>query len=403
MQANEPDDSSTSIRPRPRGTDDLARRSALDVYLDRAGEYDRLTAQQERDRLRELTELRRLRWVALLSGADDRTSVLAAIRKDLDDQAPGDAIAQVERCHRENGTHRAISEAIDALAIDLERIDADGQLAERLVNDPPRGDLDDRAWEQYRQDVRRAAAAHRRARNRFVCANLRLVVMVADRYTGRWMSLADRVQEGNLGLIKAVERFDPERGTRFSTYAVWWIRHSITRALVNRGRTVRVPAHLHTVFNKLRSARRALEGRSGRPATVAELAKEVGLPVPKVQDALEAMELRAVSLDGMPREGGPSPWRGRLSEPAPQTVIEDRIDQRRNEAVALDALAELQPRDRDILERRFELVGRSRMSLEALGRSYSVSRERVRQLQNRALKTLRRAVESSPVSGLTLA
>jgi len=224
---------------------------------------------------------------------------------------------------------------------------------------------------------------------------------VADRYSDRWMPRVDRVQEGNLGLIKAVERFDPERGTRFSTYAVWWIRHSITRALMNRGRTVRVPANLHTIYTKVRRARVHFEARRGRPGTVEELAAELGLPFERVAAAIEALELRSVSLDSAAE--GETSRSADFAVPAPQNSIDERFDQERATALALRAMQTLAPRERDIIEQRFALDGQPRMTLEGLGRCYRISRERVRQLQNRALQTIRREVESSPISSLAYA
>lgn len=380
--------SAKTRRPRPRG-----RRDALDVYLDRARHHPRLSAADERAELLALVALRQRRWEVLLGDEPAAwPEVLERIEAELDD-APAEAIERLRASSDRAPSEQA--EAVAELAAAIESVDTDGALAERLGRE-----LSQRG---RRAAVARATAEYHRARNRFVCANLRLVVMVADRYSGRWMSLADRVQEGNLGLIKAVERFDPERGTRFSTYAVWWIRHAITRALVNRGRTVRVPAHLHVIFTKLRGARPAVEAEQGRAATVAELAKAAGVPLDKAKVAVEAMELRSISLDGPTNEEEGPAWPEVLGESAPQVELDAAIVERRNEWLALRALEQLDERERDILQRRFELGGRTRMTLEALGRCYELSRERVRQLQNRALGSIRREIESSSVTDLAFA
>jgi RNA polymerase primary sigma factor len=309
----------------------------------------------------------------------------------------------------------SISVAEAAFVARLESLDVDGTIAERLVDaalavvrGAPQDELPPEALEgtdpeRYYGVIRCAADRYLRARNRFVCSNLRLVAMVADRYSGRSMALADRVQEGNLGLIKAVERFDPEHGTRFSTYAVWWIRHAITRALVDRGRTVRIPAHLHAIFTKVRAARTELEGRLGRTARLSELAEAVELPVGKVRVALEAMSLRSVALDASDGDDEQPSWGDRLGTPAPQAEIDAHLDARRNETLACRALANLGVMERHILERRFELHGMPRMTLEALGQHYHLSRERIRQIQNRALAAIRHEVESSPLGGLAFA
>ncbi|MEX1369114.1 MAG: RNA polymerase sigma factor RpoD/SigA, partial [Nannocystaceae bacterium] len=384
-------------RPRPRGR----RRGSLDLYLDRASRYERLEAEQEHEQLANLVELRRRRWQVLLSERAALPSLLSRIEDALS-ELPPEPLAAVRRAANDEDAE-ALGRAVVALATELESHDANGTLVESLCDELPLDALDPDTAREHHARVRRAIRGYRRARNRFVCANLRLVVKVADRYSGRFMSLADRVQEGNLGLLKAIERFDPDRGTRFSTYAVWWIRHAITRALVNRGRVVRVPAHLHVVFTKVRAAREALQGELGRPPTLPELAEHVELPVAKVEAAVEAMERRAVSIDRPDDEGSGPAWSDRLGVSAPQQQIDAGLDERRHETLAMEALDELDPRDRDILEQRFELGGRSKVTLETLGKSLELSRERVRQLQNRALTKLRRELEHSPQGVLAFA
>jgi RNA polymerase primary sigma factor len=433
-----------SHKPAARSRRPRSSREPLDLYFDQARRYPRLSAPQERAALVRLVELRRERWAALVSLPALRAAVLAnAIEASV--QAPGEVLEASSADGPLDATvtgvavdfeesfgppvcvacpslvavaaaEAASSEA--ALVARLETLDVDGTIAERLVDAAlaaARGapqtelpgelvaDLGADELQRYHEWVRCSADRYLRARNRFVCSNLRLVAMVADRYSGRSMALADRVQEGNLGLIKAVERFDPEHGTRFSTYAVWWIRHAITRALVDRGRTVRIPAHLHAIFTKVRAVRTELEGRLGRPARMTELAEAVELPVGKVRVAIEAMSLRAVALDASDNDDDQPSWGDRLGTPAPQAEIDAQLDACRNETLACRALANLGVMERHILERRFELHGVPRMTLEALGQHYHLSRERIRQIQNRALAAIRHEVETSPVSGLALA
>lgn len=385
---------SRARRPRPRASCE-----PLDLYFDQARRYPRLDATQEREALLQLVELRCERWIVLLSLPELRTAVLLAVT--------------------EGGVEVPADDGDDAsLAAALEKLDVDGTIAERVVEalnlaaqGLPQAVLPARlirragpsAFASYHAEVRRVCQRYLHARNRFVCSNLRLVAMVAERYSGRSMPLADRVQEGNLGLIKAVERFDPAHGTRFSTYAVWWIRHAITRALVDRGRTVRIPAHLHAIFTKVRAARSELEGRLGRPARISELAAAVDLPVGKVRTAIEAMSLRSVTLEATDGDDDQPPWGDRLGTPAPQAEIDSHIDARRSEVLACRALAGLGEMERDILRRRFALGGVPRMTLEALGQHYRLSRERIRQIQNRALAAIRQEVETSPLGGLVFA
>jgi RNA polymerase primary sigma factor len=216
------------------------------------------------------------------------------------------------------------------------------------------------------------------------------------------MPLADRVQEGNLGLMKAVDRFDPDRGVRFSTYAAWWIRHAVTRALVNRGRTVRIPAHLHTVFTKVRGVRKHLRGQLGRDPTLAEVAETIDVPLDKVEAAMSAMELVSVGLDAPVADRDSPTIADGLEDPHPPDWG-DQLDARRNAVIVQQALEDLEPMEADILAHRFGLNGNKRMTLQKLGAKYSLSRERIRQLQNRALKKLRAAVDDSPIPTLAVA
>lgn len=349
--------------------------------LGRHGSGPRLSAEEEADALRGLAQLREQRWAAVLREPTVRTAVAEQLRALEHDQP-------AQWC--EQDTDLPVAE----LARKLRLADTDGSLIER-VTDTVEAELSGSGdVRRVRTEVRRARRKYVRARNRFVCQNLRLVVKIANRYSGRWMSLADRVQEGNLGLIKAVERFDTERGTRFSTYAVWWIRHAITRSLVNRGRTVRVPAHLHGLATKIRRARPALEGELGRPASHGELAEHLGVDEAKVVDADQALSFRSVSLEGTAGDDEHTAWSDRLGEPPPQRKYDAWLDHRRTRAVALRALQSLSQRDREIVTRRFALDGGTKDTLEVLSRHYDISRERVRQLQKRALKKIRGQLES---------
>jgi RNA polymerase sigma factor (sigma-70 family) len=226
------------------------------------------------------------------------------------------------------------------------------------------------------------------------------VVRIAARHADERMSLADRVQEGNLGLLIAVSRFDPERGFRFSTYATWWIRFAITRALVNRGRSVRIPAHLHAIFGKARQAEQSLRAELAHDPTDDELAAATGIPVEKLLDARAAMESRTVGLDDPDHDDGSGP----AAFAAAVTPDHDAaIDDRRNLDIAQGAFEALDPMERDIIEHRFGLQGSEVSTLSVLGERHALSRERIRQLQNQALAKLRRVVESSPVGATAYA
>jgi RNA polymerase primary sigma factor len=399
------------------------RRAILDVYLDDAGSFDRMSAQDERDAALEIRELRAAYWNALLSCPSLVEWVLASIETEVSAKdVPADELTSVRdaveamREQPNDDRARALASANEALACTMARIDPDNILSHALadaINGVHCGDetVEDgvevprpqpEVLQRYNHRVRNARRHLLTARNKFICANLRLVVKVAQRYGRTRMSLADRVQEGNLGLMKAVDRFDPDRGVRFSTYAAWWIRHAVTRALVNRGRTVRIPAHLHTVFTKASHAQKKLRGELGRDPSVAEIADAIDVPLEKVRAAREAMDLRSIGLDApVAGEGTPS-VADSLEDPIPLDW-DDRLDERRNAAIAETAVEGLDPIEADVLKHRYGLRGAARMTLQKLGDRYSLSRERIRQLQNRALKKLRETIERDPRPTLAFA
>ena len=386
--------SSNAHRPRTAGLLPTTR-SAFDVYLGEAGGYDLLSADLERAELCQIVALRRARWRALLVNP-----AAAAVRRwVLHDKFarsyPGSAIALLRKQWTASGTPTVLGEAL-AMQVDL--LDLDSLLADRLEavvtaaapsgNDQPTSP----------NPVVTLGEQLRAARNRFACSNLRLVVSLASRRVDDRMSLADRVQEGNLGLLIAVSRFDPEHGVRFSTYAAWWIRFTIARALVNRGRSVRIPAHLHAIVSKARRNEQVLRAALGRDPTDQEVATATEIPVARLLDARTALEAREVALDEPEHPDHDDGMRGLGSFASHSIVDRDaEIDGRRNLAITHHAVATLNPMERDIIEQRFGLGGAPASTLTTIGERYALSRERIRQVQNQALAKLRVALESSPV------
>ncbi|MBC8068117.1 MAG: RNA polymerase sigma factor RpoD/SigA [Deltaproteobacteria bacterium] len=376
-------------------------RSTFDIYLDDAGGYDLLSAEQEREKLVQIVELRRERWRALLTSPAAEAVRRWILSTQADNAQPEEAVALLRKFWTGSRGSAALGEE-NTMQVDA--IDLDGVLADRLeavVTAAAHTAARDRDPESVRVPAVEIGARLRRARNRFACSNLRLVVRIAARHADERMSLADRVQEGNLGLLMAVSRFDPERGCRFSTYAAWWIRFAITRALVNRGRSVRIPAHLHAIFGKARRAEQTLRGQLGREPTIEEISVATEIPLDKLVDARAAMEARVIALeepDGDDGAYGPASFAS-YTMPDRDAVIDDR----RNLAIARGAFDALDPMERDIIEQRFGLRGSEVMTLSMLGERYALSRERIRQLQNRALDKLRVALEASPVGATAYA
>jgi RNA polymerase primary sigma factor len=263
--------------------------------------------------------------------------------------------------------------------VDLAKRALAGRLARELVE---RGGLTPR----QRALVRSIAVDGSRAADLLVRANLRLVVSMARRYRGRGLDLPDLIQEGNLGLMKAVERFEHTRGFRFSTYAAWWIRQAISRGLADRSRAVRLPIHAHEALVKLRWVELDLWQELEREPTEEELAARMGLKLTRLREIRTAAE-EVASLDAPAGEEGDAtlgtlvPDAGAV-DPSQAAATNDARD------VIHDALERLDERERFVLERRFGLVDGQVRTLDEVGRELGVTRERVRQIELRGLRKL---------------
>jgi RNA polymerase primary sigma factor len=243
---------------------------------------------------------------------------------------------------------------------------------------------DEARREELEQILRRGEIA----RQRMIRANLRLVVSVAARYRGYGVPLSDLIQEGNMGLMHAIDKFEPERGNKFSTYATWWIRHAVGRAIADQGRTIRLPVHMAEKIRKVKDAAFRVAQRTGNEATISQIAVEMELPEEKVEELLQFAQ-HPVSFEApVSDEEGSATLGDFLPDLDAVTPFDAAIDSGIHEDIR-EALSSLTPREAKIIHLRYGLRDGREHTLEEVGQKYGLTRERIRQIEKDALRKLR--------------
>jgi RNA polymerase primary sigma factor len=381
----------------------------LERYYRDMASHDLLSPEREVSLAAEIERREQVAWLEILSFKQGLDSAVTALETRLDE--PSAAFEELCKALRSEANLRATAQALakELVLLDRQRRVRTALVTEIEAQTPPARPLaihravgggqrretpPEAALRSYASRVRRAEASATAAREVFITANLRLVVTIARRFRGRGLPLADLIQEGNLGLMRAVDRFDYRKGFRFSTFASWWIMASIRRAVLDKGQTVRVPIHLIETQRHVRKIRRDLAQQLGRPPTSLEIAESANLPVEKVEEVESGLLVHAVSLDraqsdeddNSPLEVFVDPEASELSSPREMLFVED--EKRELETL----VASLSPVEADVIRRRYGLDDEQEQTLQEIGNDYRRSRERIRQIEARALAKLRRAL-----------
>ncbi len=376
----------------------------LSMYFRDMAELDVLRPEEEFTSAKEIESLEIMLWETVLAHAPAVEHLLAAVEIEIENLPPEAKALRKAASEKitESAWAKLVARAarklraddVDHLYIDAALVTVDRISVGIGVRGTTVGSLGrERARAEW---LRRVYAANRgaaEARNDFVRANLRLVVSIARRFNHGRMALADLIQEGNLGLIKAVERYDYRRGFRFSTYASWWIRHAISRALADKGREVRLPVHMIDAQHRLTKARRQLTGKLGRQPTSEELAEATQMPLDKIEKMRSWLLEQSISIDKPVGDDEGRVLGEVLEDPDREEVSPTGdLEWEALTTEVRDLLTELRPIEADILRQRFGLGTEQELTLKEIGDKYNLSRERIRQLQEQALAKMRRAL-----------
>jgi len=385
--------------------------SFLAMYFRDMAELSVLKPEQEFETARHIEELELDLWHALLGYAPWAghlvVTVEAAMGSTLPDFKTFRALS--ERVARKSNSpdKKKLAKLFVSLSsqikeLDIDRVFVDAALTElqRLsgaarMRRPIEGlgfNTETKLFQEFAASITKKSSVVKRAKNEFVKANLRLVVSIARRFNHGRLPLPDLIQEGNIGLMKAVERYDYRRGFRFSTYASWWIRHAISRALADKGRAVRLPVHMIDAYHRIAKSERELQSKLERPATTEEIASVTGIEAEKLEKMRTFLADNPVSLDRSLSEDDGRRLIDVLVDPNEGPSPPEQMMSSETQQEMLKLLSVLKPIEADILRKRFGLINDHERTLKEIGDEYRLSRERVRQLQEQALGKMRKAM-----------
>lgn len=386
----------------------------LTTYFRHLAEHELLTPEDERELSQGIEDTENLTWERLFSRPEACAAMLALVEPNFDtpikfpklQKAAEDLLASKKARKDPKLTKKLLAQAKESAskfrALDLDRVHIDAVVRELYRAREAAVSGTGTWWSEgagkeadaWADEVRQAHRDAGALRDEFVRANLRLVVTMARRYDRGGMPLADLIQEGNLGLMHAVSRFDYRRGLRFSTYACWWIRHAIGRALADKARAVRIPVHMLEAQQQLEKVRQQLVGDLGRPPTPQELAKAARVPLAKLNQMHRYIMGQPMSLDRPVHDDDDRSFGDTMADP--DSEDHNPADEMTTATLTTQIrrlLHHLSPIEADVLTKRFGLGDDEERTFREIGDHYHLSRERIRQIQNSALDKLKRALE----------
>ncbi len=411
-EAAEPEVTEGASVLRARGEEEP--QSFLSMYFRDMAELEVLRPEEEFETARKIEELELDLWRTLLGYAPGAAWMSDTVERTMEKSSPemGNYRVLAERARGKGRGpaqakfSKALDKAVAHLAVELKEadmdrlfVDAAAEEVSRVARSVRSGSRPEglsfsltRTFLVFADSIAHRVARVKQAKNEFVKANLRLVVSIARRFNHGRLPLPDLIQEGNIGLMKAVERYDYRRGFRFSTYASWWIRHAISRALADKGRAVRLPVHMIDAYHKIAKSERELQSKLERPATTAEIASATGIEPEKLEKMKTFLAETPVSLDRPISDDDGRRLIDVLADPNETQAPPEQMVSSETQGEMLKLLSALKPIEADILRKRFGLLNDQEKTLKEIGDEYHLSRERVRQLQEQALGKMRKAM-----------